>query len=119
MNDRTAPSSPPAPRNPARPVSLFTIVLLFVMFAAFFLIVRHYYQPDTTLPQTVAPENLAKDQEWRATRESRRKTLAELREKQSEQLTGGYRWIDQKAGTVQLPIERAMELTAEEHGAKK
>jgi len=105
-------------RNPARPVSLFTIALLFVFFAVFFFIVRYYYKPETALPQTLAPENLAKEQEWRATRESRRATLAELRAKQSDQLNG-YHWIDQKAGAVQLPIERAMELTAQQYGAKK
>jgi hypothetical protein len=66
----------------------------------------------------MVPENLPKDQEWRATRDARRKALSELREKQGAQLNG-YHWIDQKAGTVQLPIERAMELTVQQYGAKK
>ncbi|MEY4688241.1 MAG: hypothetical protein RIR76_2264, partial [Verrucomicrobiota bacterium] len=33
--------------------------------------------------------------------------------------SAGYTWIDRNAGTVQLPIRRAMELTAAEYGAKK
>ena len=30
-----------------------------------------------------------------------------------------YGWLDQKAGVVRLPIERAMELVAAEHGGAK
>jgi hypothetical protein len=103
---------------PARPVSLITTIFVFVLFAAFIFVARHYYRPTEALPQTVAPENLAKDFEWKATRDSRRKTLQDLRETQATQ-AGAYKWIDQKAGVVQLPIERAMELTAQKYGAKK
>jgi hypothetical protein len=104
--------------TPARPVSLFTIVLLLVVFAAFFFAVRFFYHPAVTAPQNAAAENLSKDLEWRATTESRRAALKELREKQAKQATS-YAWVDQKAGVVQLPIERAMELTAQKYGAKK
>jgi hypothetical protein len=40
-----------------------------------------------------------------------------LREQQAKQLNS-YGWVDQKAGIVRLPIERAMELTVEKYGAK-
>jgi hypothetical protein len=104
--------------TPARPVSLITTIFIFVLFAAFIFVARHYYHPTETLPQVAAPENLAKDFEWKATRDSRKKTLQELRETQSAQV-GAYKWIDQKAGAVQLPIERAMELTAQKYGAQQ
>jgi hypothetical protein len=65
-----------------------------------------------------AAENLPKELEWRATAESRRKALQEAREKE-ERAASSYGWIDQKAGTVQLPIRRAMELTAQEYGVRK
>jgi hypothetical protein len=38
-------------------------------------------------------------------------SLAELRASQQEQLSG-YRWVNADSGTVAIPIERAMELTA-------
>ncbi|MDQ7007869.1 MAG: hypothetical protein Q9Q40_11620 [Acidobacteriota bacterium] len=40
-------------------------------------------------------------------------TLARVRAEQLEKLTE-YRWIDQQAGRVQVPIERAMELVIED-----
>lgn len=108
------------PASPARPVSLFTIVFLLVLFAAFLLVVRYFYQPSTTLPNTVAAENYPKekDAQWRATAEDRRKALVETRTAQQKQLTT-YAWIDQQAGKVQLPIDRAMELTAQHYGARR
>lgn len=104
--------------SPARPVSLFTIVLLLGVFSAFLLVVRYYYQPAPVAAVNAAPENLAKDLEWRATAEARRKALQELREKEAKQ-AAAYAWIDQKAGTVQLPVERAMELTVADYRARK
>jgi hypothetical protein len=38
--------------------------------------------------------------------------IAELR-RSEEAALGGYAWIDEKAGTVRIPIERAMELVLE------
>ena len=107
-----------SPAIPARPVSLFTIVFLLGVFAAFLLVLRYFYHPATTSPFNAAPENLTKDLEWRATSEARRQTLTELREKEAKQVSN-YAWVDQKAGTVQLPIERAMELTARDLAAKQ
>jgi hypothetical protein len=39
--------------------------------------------------------------------------LAKLRHDEDERL-GSYRWIDQQQGIVQLPIERAIDLLAEQ-----
>lgn len=104
--------------NPARPVSLFTIVLLLGVFSAFLLVVRYYYEPAPLAAYNAAPENLSKDLEWRATAEARRKALVELREKEARQ-AATYAWVDQKAGVVQLPVERAMELTVQHYSARK
>lgn len=104
--------------NPARPVSLFTIVFLFVLLAAFLFFVRKVYTPAELTPQQAAAEKMPKEMEWRATAESRQKTLAETREAQAKQASS-YGWVDEKAGVVRLPIERAMELTVQQHGKKK
>ena len=42
-------------------------------------------------------------------------TLVDYRREQTD-LLDGYAWVDQENGVVQLPIERAMELVAEEEG---
>lgn len=104
--------------TPARPVSLFTIVFLFVVFAAFYFAVRYFYQPAAAPAQNLAVENLSKEMQWRSTAESRRAALRELQEAQAKQITS-YGWVDQNAGVVRLPIDRAMELTAQQYGAKK
>jgi hypothetical protein len=106
--------------SPARPVSLFTIVFLLALFAAFFLVIRYFYRPAAALPHTVAAENYPKekDAEWRVNAENRRKALSDLRDAQTKQLST-YGWADQKAGKVQLPIDRAMELTAQQYGSKR
>jgi hypothetical protein len=110
MSDISAP--------PARPVSLFTIVLVLAVFAAFLLVIRYYYHPTTVSTFNAAPENLSKDFEWRATSDARRKALVELRQNEASKASS-YAWIDQKAGVVQLPIERAMELTVQKYGPRK
>ncbi|MDY7092923.1 MAG: hypothetical protein SX243_08125 [Acidobacteriota bacterium] len=40
--------------------------------------------------------------------------LEAYQEEQQQKLTADYHWIDQEAGTVHLPIERAMALVLEE-----
>ena len=106
------------PESPARPVSLLTIVILLVVFGAFLFFARSYYKPVPVSAVNAAAENLPKDLEWRATAEARRKALQETREKE-ERVASGYAWIDRNAGSVQLPVRRAMELTAAEYGARK
>ncbi len=103
---------------PARPVSLFTVVFLLAIFAAFLLVIRYFYQPATVSTANAAAENLSKDLEWRATADARRKVLNEARRNEAQQLST-YAWVDQKAGVVQLPVDRAIELTAQKYGAKK
>ncbi len=39
-----------------------------------------------------------------------------IRDEQLERISG-YRWVDQEHGIVAIPIDRAMELVAQEHGA--
>jgi len=90
--------------QPARPVSLFTIVLVLVLFGAFLLVVRYFYRPTLAAPQNVAAENLSKDLEWRADPAARRKALAELRE---------------STATMQPKIDAAMDLVVQKYSAKK
>lgn len=104
--------------SPGRPVSLITTLFVLALFALFFFVVRYFYQPAGAAPFVATPENLPKDLEWRATRESRQKTLQETRNTEAQRVSS-YGWVDQKAGVVQLPIDRAMELTVKELAAKQ
>jgi len=114
-----------------RPVSLFTIAFVLVLFGSFAFLVSRYYHAAPSAPQNQLADNFPvevvdpktgkktpSDLAWKATPASRQQALAALREKQAKQ-AASYVWIDQKAGVVQLPIERAMELTVQQYGAKK
>ena len=100
MSD-SAPSSKPAP--------LLSVVGIFACFALFVLVVYFAYVPRRTGPfvgdgiRTPA-ERLAKLQELHATEQKHR---------------GSYAWIDQSAGQIQLPIDRAMELTVQQYNAQR
>src|SRR6202051_882612 len=50
--------------------------------------------------------------------ETRTKKLKDARDEEAKALTG-YAWIDKNKGTVRLPIDRAMELTAADLANKK
>jgi hypothetical protein len=108
------------PNAPApRPVSLLAVVAIFVLLSLFGVIAERVYLPGRpAAPQNETPDNLPKDLAWKATPETRRAYLAELRKKQAEQ-GASYGWVDRKAGIVQLPIERAMELVVQENGGAK
>lgn len=104
--------------SPARPVSLFTVAFLFALFAAFYGVVKYSYAPVTVSPQNDAAEKLPKDLEWRSTAKARRAALTEMRDQQGKQASS-YGWVDQKAGIVRLPLDRAVQLTAEQYSARK
>ena len=110
MSDTTA--------QPFRPIPLVIALIVFALFTAFALVVAYNYHPAASAPQNQQAENLPKDLDWKATPATRRKALAELRDKQTRQ-AASYAWIDQKAGIVQLPIDRAMELTIQRYGKQK
>ena len=69
-------------------------------------------------PQNEPPDNLPKDRPGRRRPPTPPGLPAELREKQAKQ-AATYGWVDQKAGVVQLPIDRAMELIVKENGGAK
>jgi hypothetical protein len=101
-----------------RPVALIATLFIFAIVAIGWFVVSHYYEQAPATAFNSPAENLPKDLEWKATPATRRKALTELREKQGKQATS-YAWVDQKTGVVQLPIDRAMELTAERYSSKK
>ena len=111
MSDSTSPSP--------RPVSLVTVLALMGCFGVFLLVVYYGYSKNPEpAAYAVAPEKLPEDLAWKATHESKTAVLTEIRATAQKQ-ANSYAWVDQKAGVVQLPITRAMELIVQENGARK
>ncbi len=104
--------------NSPRPVALITTLFIFAVAAIGLVVVMRFYRASPDSPQNATAENLTKELAWKATPATRQQALAELRAKHEKQ-AASYAWIDQKAGVVQLPIERAMQLTVAQYGSKK
>jgi len=81
----------------------FTTVIVLVCFALFAWLAWRIYIPHAA--DVAAVEGVRSP-------DDRKKILAELRIK--EQAANSYGWVDQKAGVVRLPIDRALELTVQE-----
>jgi len=101
----------------AKPVSTFTLIAVLICVGLFFAVAWWTRHPAASDRQ-VAIEGLAPDQAWRATPDSRKQKLLDLRANEAKH-AASYVWIDQSSGAIQLPIERAMELTVQKYGAKK
>lgn len=88
--------------------SLVSVLAIFVLFALFLAVIYYVYVPRQTGPF---------DGDGVRTVEQRQKNLAELHAKDAKQAKT-YAWVDQNAGVVQLPLERAIELTLQQYAAK-
>ena len=88
--------------------SLVTIIAIFALFALFIGVIYYVYLPGKT--GAFVGDGIR-------TPTQRAETLAELRAKEAE-LSSSYGWVDQQAGVVRLPLERAMDLTVQQYTAK-
>jgi len=104
--------------TPVRPVSIFVVAFIVALMASFLYQVSRSYTPVAVSPQNAAAEKLPKELEWRATAAARRAALKGLRQEEAKQATS-YGWVDQKAGVVRLPVDRAVQLTAAQFGGKQ
>ena len=100
-------------------VSLFIIVLtLFVMCVLVFLVVTimmHYFkshEPSKTAGQANLPATRVEEFPAPRLEVKSGASLAELRAAEETDLNS-YGWIDRNAGTVRIPIDRAMKLILE------
>jgi len=87
---------------------VFTTVIVLACFALFGWLARKVYAPHAATVEPV-PGVL--------TPAERKALLADHATKDQAAATT-YAWIDQKAGTVRLPISRAIELTVRDHAKK-
>lgn len=98
---------------------VFTAVVVIVAALAFSWVVHRYYHPSVPVaPRGNAnPADFAADVRWKMTPEGRAQRLTELRAREQAESTT-YGWVDQKAGIVRLPLDRAVELTVRDLSRK-
>jgi hypothetical protein len=95
--------------NSSNRAPLVAIIGIFALFALFLGVIYFVYLPRHTGAFTDDGIHNAKQ---------RKDNLKALRDKEAAQARD-YAWVDQKAGVVRLPLERAMELTLREAAAKQ
>jgi hypothetical protein len=98
----------PVASSPGRRAPLVVVLSIFALFALFLIVLYFVYVPRQT--GVFADDGIH-------TPEQRKKTLAEMRTKEVRQASN-YGWVDQKSGVVQLPLDRAMELTLQRYAKK-
>src|SRR5579859_1377638 len=101
-----------------KPVSWISVAAIFGCFALFFFILYLAYLPQRKKTAEADLAQVPADERWQYSPEGRASHLADLHAHENTELTT-YGWIDQKAGVVRLPIDRAMELTVQDLQAKK
>ena len=104
-----------------RPVSSLAVAAIFVLLSLYGVITLRVFLPGRPPPpQSQAPDNLPGDLElsWKGTPAMREAYLTGLQRRQAEQKLA-YGWVDRKAGIVQVPVSRAMELIVREYGGAK
>lgn len=93
----------------SRRAPLVSVLAIFVLFALFLGVLYYVYAPRSTGVYTG---------DGVRTNEQRLQNLAELRAKEAKAATT-YAWIDQPSGVVQLPLDRARELTLQQYAKKQ
>lgn len=76
------------------------------------------YVPSRKETVSVDPQSVDESDRWKLDPHQRREKLLEA-QRNAETDATTYAWIDKSANSVRLPINRAMELVVQEHGAKK
>lgn len=95
--------------SPSRPASLISVLAIMGCLALFLLLAYVAYLPKQTGPYIGDGVRTASE---------RIKNLDEMHANEAKH-AHSYAWIDQQAGQVQLPIERAMELTVQRYRTNK
>lgn len=94
--------------NSSHRAPLVSILSIFVLFVLFAVVVYYVYVPKQT--GVFVGDGIHSASQRTA-------TLAELHAKDAEQASS-YGWVDQNAGVIRLPLERAMDLTVQTYTAK-
>jgi hypothetical protein len=97
--------------KPVWPTAL-AVVGVFAIFLLFWVVVR---QPSPVFDQIAS---IPPEEQWRFSDEGHKARLVEVQGRVRSEINT-YKWIDQNAGVVQLPLDRAIELTVNELSAAR
>jgi hypothetical protein len=100
------------PEVKSKSVSWVSVAAVLGCFALFLLIIYIAYLPQREKTDEADLSQVSADDRWQYSPEGRAAKLQDLRAHEQTELTT-YGWIDEKAGVVRLPIDRAMELTVQ------
>jgi hypothetical protein len=106
------------PEVKPKSVSWVSVLAVFGCLALFLVIIWIAYLPQREKTDEADLSQVSPDDRWQYSPDGRADKLKDLRAHEQTELTT-YGWIDQKAGVVRLPIDRAMELTVQALQAKK
>jgi len=111
------PSTPPGPAG-GRASYWVTFVAVVGCFAIFLIVLLLAYIPQRRLAPEVDLAKIPAEEQWKFTPEGRQGHLDELRAKEQAAATT-YAWIDKDKGIVQLPLDRALQLTLRDLNAAR
>jgi hypothetical protein len=109
---------PDASLSAAGAKSGFWVTFLAVLgcFVIFLVVLFIAYLPQRPTAPEVDLSKVPPEEQWKYTPEGRKTHLEEVRARERAAATS-YAWIDKGKGVVQLPIDRAMQLTLQELAA--
>ncbi len=100
----------------AKPLLWFALGLFIMCVLTFVAMALMFKMMDDHTNKTDAGTNVIRDSRWRAPDiqlEVHPSTLRQALNKQEEDLLTTYDWVDKPSGKVRIPIERAIQLTAQ------
>jgi hypothetical protein len=115
MNPR---AETPTPAAESRTDFWVTFLAALGCFVVFLVVLYVAYVPQLRTAPEVDLTKIPPEEQWKYTPEGRRAHLQELRAREQAALTT-YAWIDRGKGIVQLPIDRAEQLTLRELNAER
>jgi hypothetical protein len=117
MSDKPKPHSY-FPR-PSGPSVFATFIAIVGCMLALGLVVYLTYIPNRSETVSADMAQVPEDARWKYSAEGRAERLAQLRAREADTLSS-YTWVDQQAGVVRVPVDRAIELVvAEQRSAKR
>ena len=93
-----------------------TFLVALACFVIFLVVLDLAYIPARRVAAEVDLSKIPPEEQWKYTPEGRLAHLDEMRAREAAALAT-YAWIDKNKGVVQLPIDRAMQLTLQEINA--
>ena len=115
----TEPSpSPPLPPGFLEGRASFWVTFLAAIgcFLIFLVVLFLAYLPGRNLAPEVDLTKIPAEEQWKYTAKGRQDHLDEIRAREKAAATS-YAWIDKDKGIVQLPLDRAVQLTLQELNA--